>query len=195
LAIALLFAWSRATSIAALREDIAEPIERMAVGDYARLCAHLEHTAWLLRLLGGRMPRLRDSVETTSARMFQLLRPRLSTRDARSLYGRANYGIEQRDAPVLVTLLNLELELLSGEKRPAAWARALGMFRQVVALDAPHSFWRVERLPEEVARQIVDSAELYPLTLIARAEAQLEHRALRKRPPVGKVARSQGWFR
>ena len=195
----LLLAWAKATTLRSLLPHLTELVEAMTSERYLQLCDDagrlLVFQQFHGKPSGQALPA--DRVGALSARMFKLVDQRFSDRESRERYRLAGYGSAQQDWPVLMLMLQRELELIGTYQESSAWDRALALMRRSVQIEAP-DFYLTSRarvkMPKQVARQIVRSAELYPLSAIESAENRLAHLALPKTPPVGRVAKQQGWF-
>ncbi len=192
LAMSLILAWASSETIAEFESEITKHVEQLSPEHYARLSVDLAHVS----RFRTRWPKLR--IQSASARMFGLVEPRLSERDSRDLYLRCDFHVNQRDTSVLALLLSREIEAIGPGKEAGGWDRALAMFRRAVQIEVADlgefSFARHPRMPPDVAREIIRSAERYPLSIIGAAESRLAPIAARKAPLVGRIAKRDGWF-
>ncbi len=197
IAITLMLAWAAGPTVEALENELTQRIERMPSDCYAQVYGDLEDLALFHRRDRRFAP---IKIETLSARLFAALAIRRSEREMSELYRRAQYGIAPHDWPVLVQLLRCELALVEKGSTKERWQPVLALMRQAVQIAAPSELTylrgpRTPRMPEDVAREIIAEADLYPLAAVRDAESCLGDIAARRTMSVGRIAGRDGWLR
>ena len=133
-----------------------------------------------------------------SVRTVALLAERVTLATVGELYER--YLIDYMSVDPIVVALRADVEVRRALGDKTKWSQALASLRSSYSLGAPTSrnLFRLQgrraRLPDTVAREVVDQPLEFPAALVRVAEARCRQLDAARILPVGQVATDQGWF-
>lgn len=201
LALCLLATWGTAQSLAGSHEIMSERLQELTPVEYAWVYSTTRSTQLFFDVSGSRSKRLRGHWKSMSPtpRLFTLLAERGVPTENAAVYASADFPLNQSDGQVVDEFLDYELARVTGD--PSSWSRALSLFRQSGDHDVGRMLrWMRRRsnqrsaMPMPVADSILADPGLYPLGVVASAEAQKLAVAIKRQPTVGTTADQNRWF-
>ena len=198
----LLFAtWAGAKAIEALAQKFDELIASLGTSEWHSLHASLRAAVevnhsrpWIKppRILVSALP------PGLSVRTVALLAERCSVGTVDELYERYLTDYEGDDPFVFGLRTNIEVRRALGD--PTKWSQAIESLRASDRLDplTNRELFRLHRrrtrLPEAIAREVVEQPLEFPAALVQVAEARCRQLDAARILPVGQVAADEGWF-
>lgn len=201
LALLLFLSYAGSKTVGALVDKVDALVDTLSESDWHRLHSLVESTAlfnanreWLRPL----NPNVNQLPETLSERTVVLLALRCSTSNQKDLYRRFIEGKSTHDQ--LVANFRGEIEVILAVSDKSRWPVAIEVlgdnYRMGVAPDREvRSLWMQEsRLPEDVARVVMERASDFPSSLVRVAEARCRQLNAGSIVPVGRTAAEEAWF-